>query len=448
MTDNTNPSLPPIYARPNDYVGKAPFEGDQFERQRLADKLTDYLDRLKDGCVIGIDAPWGDGKTWFARNWHAKLKTLGYKTIYLDAFERDYSDDPFMVISAEILTALKADEKSEPGKSLWNASKKLGKAILPTATQITINAIGRWALGTSNFHESIQKTLEQIEEKAADAAEQYIESRLKESEEEKRSVENFRNALKTFAAAQEKPVVFFIDELDRCRPTFAVQVIERIKHFFDVPNLIFVLMVNRGQLEKAINGVYGPVDARAYLGKFVHLFFTLPKSSLLMTGSHDYNFRYCFTVADSYRFNTQNKKPLNDFVQEFSKIVHAMPLSFRDIEKAFALLAMANADDRMVYYAWPIALKLKRPDIFTGLVRDEIPAHQEAIKYLQTLFSKEDGRYYHYGLYQVLHKLHASGIDALTDTERKELEITPFIRGSNPKEFLPNILRRLDIQVN
>ena len=213
-----------------------------------------------------------------------------------------------------------------------------------------------------------------------------------------------------------------------------------------MPNLIFVLMVNREQLEKAINGVYGPVDAHAYLGKFVHLFFSLPKKSTFSTGN-DYNWRYCFTLAEKYKLNNESKKPFNDFVQDFSKIAHAMSLSFRDIEKAIALLAFANARDDKIYFAWPIALKLKKPYLLSRLVRNEMPAHQEAQQYMQALFKQDnDSRFYCYGLFQALHKGHASGFDTLTDTEKAEFQSTGRVR--NPHEFLHYLLSRIDIKID
>ncbi len=52
---------------------KSSFEDALFDRARLADNLINLLPRLKDGQVISIDAPWGDGKTFFAVKRHAIL---------------------------------------------------------------------------------------------------------------------------------------------------------------------------------------------------------------------------------------------------------------------------------------------------------------------------------------------------------------------------------------
>ena len=63
-------------------------------------------------------------------------------------------------------------------------------------------------------------------------------------------------------------MVFIIDELDRCRPTFAIELLERVKHIFDVPNIVFVFGINREELTKSLRSVYGEIEAEEYLRRF------------------------------------------------------------------------------------------------------------------------------------------------------------------------------------
>ena len=69
----------------------------------------------------------------------------------------------------------------------------------------------------------------------------------------------------------EKPLVFIVDELDRCKPEFAIRLIERIKHFFDIPKVVFVLAINKSQLEESINSFYGFSSEANYLEKFIDI---------------------------------------------------------------------------------------------------------------------------------------------------------------------------------
>ena len=71
--------------------------------------------------------------------------------------------------------------------------------------------------------------------------------------------------------------MFIIDELDRCRPTFAIELLERVKHIFDVPNIVFVFGINRAELVKSLESIYGEIDAGTYLRRFFDMEFVLPE---------------------------------------------------------------------------------------------------------------------------------------------------------------------------
>ena len=87
----------------------------------------------------------------------------------------------------------------------------------------------------------------------------------------------FKKALGEFAKSQtNKHIVIFVDELDRCRPDYAVKVLERIKHLFEVPSVVFVLATNREQLCHSVKGLYGAsFDAGTYLRRFIEFDFTI-----------------------------------------------------------------------------------------------------------------------------------------------------------------------------
>ena len=97
--------LPPLRRKTSECdVPANRFEGDLFQRSKLADQLTGFLYRLPDGAVIAIDSQWGEGKTWFGRRWNASLQDEGFHTAYIDCFQQDHLDDPFTMIAGELLT--------------------------------------------------------------------------------------------------------------------------------------------------------------------------------------------------------------------------------------------------------------------------------------------------------------------------------------------------------
>jgi len=90
----------------------------------------------------------------------------------------------------------------------------------------------------------------------------------------------FKNTLAQLAESLDKPLVFIIDELDRCRPDFAIRLIERIKHFFDIKNIVFVLVMDKDQFSTVICHNYGyeKQSEEEYLDKFID--FTLGLNTL------------------------------------------------------------------------------------------------------------------------------------------------------------------------
>ncbi len=87
------------------------------------------------------------------------------------------------------------------------------------------------------------------------------------------------------------PLVFIIGELDRCRPTFAIALLERVKHIFDVPDVVFVFGVNRVELTRSVESVYGAIEARTYLRRLFDMEFVLPDADPM---------RFCLYLLHRY----------------------------------------------------------------------------------------------------------------------------------------------------
>lgn len=382
-------ALPPLALPRTDAAIEQAFNGDLLDRKLLGERLTGYLDRLREGAVLAIDAPWGEGKSWFGRNWAKHLEDQDHKVIYIDAFAQDYVEDPFLLITAEIAEAFDNDEGL--AKSLLEKATGVMQAILPVGTKALINIAGRFALGSADLSDDIEKATEAALKGSADSTSKWIEKKLKDHAVEKKSLQAFHTELTKFAAAQEKPVVLFIDELDRCRPSFAVRLIERVKHFFDVPNLVFVLLLNRDQLEKAVKGVYGSeTDATAYLGKFVNFFFRLPKRTSIGLIRNDHVKAYVSHMIRRYNF--EGSGDYHGFQEKLSFMATAFNLSLRDIERAVALYAFSQPSGFLNdYLAYFIALKIAKPPLFQSLINNDKMAHAEAKNIIDSLIN-EKGR--------------------------------------------------------
>ena len=434
---------PALYRRPVDTNSiEQAFDGDLFERQKLADRLTSFLVRLPDGAVLAIDAPWGEGKTWFGRNWHAQLASAGYRTVYIDCFQRDHIEDPFLMVAGELLELAKASQPAVRG-TLMAAGKKLGAALIPAAVKFAANAAGHWAIGNAELGDNVAKSLTTLQDSVTSGLEKLVAKNLEDYEADKKSVEGFRSALKALAAEEDKPIVVFLDELDRCRPDFAVRTVERVKHFFDVPNVIFVLMMNRRQLTAAIEGIYGPrIDANAYLGKFVQLSLTLPKQDSLELHSQDDSFKHCQKTLLSYGHPQTNAS--YEFATALSVMASLLGLSLRDIELGVVLFSLAQpVREHAMDIAWPIALKLAKPELFRKLLANDREAHGEAYRLAASL--KSSGMTDILNLVAEVHNSGSGGFEKPLPPEQAQM-----IRGlmGGPKYYFRDLFGRIDLAVS
>ncbi|RKG39122.1 KAP family P-loop NTPase fold protein, partial [Acinetobacter rongchengensis] len=265
------------------------WEGDLWDRKRLGIQLTNYVDRLNCGAVLALDARWGEGKTWFVRHWKKHLEDENHNVIYLDAFANDYLEDPFLVISSEIASKLDQTADKRLVHKFKKAAAVLQQGLLTQAPTIIASMISFALTGgiipflkidndslKDKYENIVDKVTDNIGEKVTEA----IQKKIDDYQEEKQSLNAFKETLAKLAESLDRPLVFIIDELDRCRPDFAIRLIERIKHFFDIPKIVFVLVMNKPQLLQSVKSFYG-YDSEMngdYLEKFVDFTVHLPTS--------------------------------------------------------------------------------------------------------------------------------------------------------------------------
>ena len=243
-----------------------PFEGDLLNRKQYADVLTQIVKNTEDGFTLSINADWGYGKTTFVKMWDAMLQSEGYKTIYFNAWESDFVADPMMALIDGLRSGFEEQElpqeKLQFSKAFWTVATKLVKLVPQW------QVIGEVA---EIFQDGVKECLEDKDD-------------LQKSLSIKKLVNDFREQLAKSAKdiGGDKPLIIFVDELDRCRPDYAVHMLERIKHFFAIDNIFFVLSVDKKVLCESIKAVYGglEIDTEAYLRRFVDIEFDLPEPEI------------------------------------------------------------------------------------------------------------------------------------------------------------------------
>lgn len=243
-------------------------ERDEFSRKNIAEKVITLLKSDITVSPLVIDGSWGLGKTEFCIkliNLMSKQDT--HHLIYIDAFKSDHADEPLLTVLAKVLEILPSEEKQKGFIQKAIPALRYG---LKTGGKALISHVLRQ--DTDSIIEGFDEEVKQVADKAIDSA---VESLLRDHVDAEKNLKALQQAL--MSVVEQKPIVLFIDELDRCRPDFSVLMLETIKHTFDVEGVQFVLVTNTNQLKASINHCYGPtIDAQRYLDKFIKFSFTLP----------------------------------------------------------------------------------------------------------------------------------------------------------------------------
>jgi len=306
-----------------------PFANCKLGRQKYSNILTNIINSYPYGFVLALNNKWGSGKTTFVKMWEQDLKNNSFQTLYFNAWENDFENYPLTALMGELNTLTTKKTEPEFKKVLKNAST-ITKHIAP----IIAKAIADKYIHTEGVKEAIigvTKGLSGV-----------FENEVNEYEKKKKSISDFRQNLSEFIANtnEGKPLIFIIDELDRCRPNYAVSILEQIKHFFSVPNIVFILSIDKEQLGNAIKGVYGSdhIDAEEYLRRFIDIEYSIPEPEVDIF----YNYLYDYFQYDEFFQSPERlkypelKSDKSNFLETCKLLFSNAKIPLRQQEKIFA----------------------------------------------------------------------------------------------------------------
>lgn len=304
---------------------------DEFSRKPIAEKILKLLNSDINVSPLIIDGKWGTGKTEFC----FKLKNLieadnsnEYKVGYVNAFQADHANEPLLTLIAEVASFY--GEKEDKRKNFI----KNAIPYLRLISGIGLKAGLGFALGiyAANISEDFKDGLEAIEDGSDSLIDQSLESMIKDQVEAEKNLSTLRDALSDIASTN--PIILLIDELDRCRPDFAVMMLETIKHVFDVKNVQIILITNAEQLKATIKHSYGSeTNSHDYLYKFFKYQINLPTSTKDSEGkSTENNVTYFKTTIKDSKVIPQDFKN-NKYIYEIPTFLNVSELSLRKIEQ-------------------------------------------------------------------------------------------------------------------
>ena len=190
---------------------KEPWKDDKLQRRRAADALANLVKAQRGPFVISLDGEWGTGKTFFLKRWKQQLENDKMRVIYFNAWQDDFFGDPLVPMLGQIMNTVEdADIRKRISESVTCLAYRNVQGLANKFTGATL----------PDFGDNVLKAYERQNE----------------------SKNRLRKALDkmTKLTKPQSPLVFIVDELDRCRPDFAIATLERMKHVLDIPGLVFV----------------------------------------------------------------------------------------------------------------------------------------------------------------------------------------------------------------
>ncbi len=283
--------------------------------ERFIESEISFQNRMErtTSLVLAIDAPYGRGKTWFLDRLARQLE-LKHPVAKIDAWSDDASDEPLTAFMAAIdlalapylsksqklrdrLASAKAAAfpiigKLVTGAAVKGLTKMAGDDIVDDLGETFQEAVRAAKIEMpQEFDDSVRVAAPEILSKLGEEIESLVDRRgaamLEAYRQRKKSRNTFREnmhklvqAIGDAGSSKQPPLVVIIDELDRCRPNYAIKILEEIKHFFDIPNIVFIISLHRGQLSKSVCSVYGnSFDSDEYLRRFFSRKYDLKEAS-------------------------------------------------------------------------------------------------------------------------------------------------------------------------
>lgn len=343
---------------------------DLLRRREDAEFLISFLSkrieerRLKGRAgsfVLNIDAGWGYGKSFFLDRLGLSLEATGNLVARVNAWRDDHADDPLVAVMSAVDDTIKpllATQKTI--RSAWNKVKKTSgqvtmavakgaaehwaKKLIGDGVTSVVDAIRANGVNEDTIHAAAKKGMQPVEN---DGEEQLAEFRKAQT-----AIKTFRDELAHFLKEIKNdqfktPLFVLVDELDRCRPSYAIALLERVKHLFDIDNVIFLIATDTSQLKHAIGAVYGAgFDSERYLFRFFDFVYRFDQPSLG-------DFVAALAANSTLAERKLSLPPDVNFSQLVVNTFQSFDLSLRDAEQCFESL-------RNIVTVWdmPIPLEL------------------------------------------------------------------------------------------
>ena len=383
MSENAS-ILPQIKVNEPEPSNDNPWADDKLARKACAEKLTAVIQGQIAPMTISVNGEWGSGKTFMLKRWQKQLTNDRYTAIYFNAWEDDFLADPLVAIIGQLYKELNSG-------TLKDMCEAVKSAALPFLKRVGLNMLnnGVERLTGVDLAGIVEENLQTAKESVFDDYVSMTKSR-----------KTLKEALQALAdkchETSGQPLVFIVDELDRCRPTFAIEVLERIKHLFNIKHMVFVLGIDRENLGKSIQSVYGDIDVGSYLHRFVDLELVLmpaENAKLFEALWLKHNFEACYQKVGSAMQKLVPIVEKDVFKDSLKSLLSGV--SPRVMEHCLKIICAAsyrspsNCAVDVLLLAIMVVLKIRAPSLYSKYVAGDCNP-PEVIDFLLTRATKNE----------------------------------------------------------
>ena len=325
MSDDTFVLNPP----PREAADGFPWGDDLLDAQGVAEHLGRYAKALingGEGAVIALNGGYGTGKTFMLRRWVNEMKDKGQVALYYNAWENDADADPLVSI-VELVSSV--DGASSGLENAMDALNLALTSFLHHRTGVDVQAVRDAAKGKASAPLEAERKRRQSRSELRKCLEQLVER-----------------------GSQDNPatggVVVVIDELDRCRPEFAMALLERAKHVLNVPGIVFVFGVDMTSLREFVKVVHGDIDTAGYLLRMFDIVLQMPAGVVFndeSASSSESWVKYLWQLAMRHRLSIGDapklRSALDDAIHTLALVAENGGFTPREMEHVVRTLACA-----------------------------------------------------------------------------------------------------------
>ena len=326
------------------------WKDDALGRERESCSLEALISGQDGPLTICLDGAWGTGKTFFLRRFKSQWESNGGKALYFNAWEDDNLDDPLIALIGQLWPLLK------PG-TMEGIVDNIKKCAIPLIKKIALNRVGvdgkdlvSSANNAFDEYDELQASRQQLKESLSNVADHIFEN------------------------SSRRPLLFIIDELDRCRPSFAVALLERIKHLFPIRHLVFLVGIDKAQIQASVRAVYGDIDSENYLHRFFDVTLKLKQYSPSQFIYATYGYTSSNGLSPSTDYILRRRF---DFAKTFCPLIRHFNLSLREVEVAMRAYTLLPADGSgvsdIMMQCLLMALRMRDKVAYSHLVNWDLP---------------------------------------------------------------------------